>query len=81
MIEISKIGNPGTALSCATRMGKTAGQGTGMRWLAEYGVSTLPRAASVTRALGIDVVRSHVDLPTPKQPKICVPQPSPERSP
>jgi hypothetical protein len=81
MTKFTKIGNPGTALSCATPMGTTAGQGTGMGWHAEYVVSASARAAAVTRVLGIDVVRTDVDLPTRKQPKIHLPQPPLERSP
>lgn len=81
MSEFMKIGIPGTTLSCATPMGTAAGQGTDMRWHAEYVVSARLRAVAVTRVLGINAARTDADLPTHKQPKIHVPHPPLERSP
>lgn len=80
------IGNPGTALSCATPVSAVVGQGIGLRWAKENVLSAgiparLRRLAARSSAFGAEVMPTATDLPTYKQPTIHVPHPPLERSP
>jgi len=81
MTKIMKIGNPGTALSCAISTTAAARQGAGPRWFERalfttHGVRVRPGSAAFDLA-----VPAYVDVPAATQPKYHVPHSLLERSP